>query len=99
MECEAEFCNEWTIYAHMTKDSVRVDAGLTEGDWGEAGDFLGFEDEVGSAYGVHLHWHVAVIPPDTEPTLNGYYQDYFVETGVRPEVIPVVCHAGGSSVL
>ena len=97
--CDRDFCNEWTTYAHMTKDSVRVDAGLSEGDWVEAGRFLGFEDEVGwASIGEHLHWHVAVIPPDTEPTYNGYYQDY-VDTGEQPEVIPIVCHQGGRSVL
>lgn len=97
--CGRDFCNEWTTYAHMTRDSVRVDAALSEGDWVEAGDFLGYEDEVGEASGVHLHWHVAVIPPDTVPTLNGYYWDYVVDSGQQPEVIPIVCHQGGRSVL
>lgn len=97
--CERDFCNEWTTYAHMPKDSVRVDAGLSEGDWVEAGTFLGYEDEVGDAYGVHLHWHVAVIPPDTEPTHNGYYLDYVDEIGKQPELIPIVCHQNGPSVL
>ena len=97
--CDRGFCNEWTTYAHMTKDSVRVDAGLRVGDWVEAGTFLGYEDEVGEAtIGDHLHWHVAVIPPDTQPTYNGYYLDY-VDAGHQPEVIPIVCHQGGRSVL
>jgi hypothetical protein len=97
--CDRDFCNEWTTYAHMTKGSVRGDAGLNEGDWVEAGTFLGYEDNVGEASGVHLHWHVAVIPPDTEPTYNGYYLDYVNDTGQQPEVIPIVCHEGGQSVL
>jgi hypothetical protein len=97
--CNKEFCNEWTTYAHMTRNSVRGDAGLSEGDWVEAGDFLGYEDKVGEASVDHLHWHVAVIPPDTQPTLNGYFWDYVVDTGIQPEVIPIVCHAGGQSVL
>ncbi len=97
--CDREFCNEWTTYAHMTKNSVRDDAGLSEGQWVEAGDFLGYEDRVGDASGDHLHWHVAVIPPDTQPTFNGYYLDYVNDTGIQPEVIPIVCHAGGQSVL
>ncbi len=98
--CDRDFCNEWTTYAHMTKDSVRVDAGLSEGDWVEAGAFLGYEDDVGwASIGDHLHWHVAVIPPDTEPTYNGYYQAYVDDTGELPEVIPIVCHEGGQSVL
>jgi murein DD-endopeptidase MepM/ murein hydrolase activator NlpD len=97
--CDDDFCNEWTTYAHMTKDSVRVAAGLSEGDWVAAGTFLGYEDDVGYASGVHLHWHVAVIPPDTKPTYNGYYLDYVNDTGLQPEVIPIVCHEGGRSVL
>ena len=98
--CNREFCNEWTTYAHMTKDSIRGDANLSEGQWVEAGAFLGYEDQVGQAtIGNHLHWHVAVIPPDTQPTYNGYYLDYVDATGIKPEVIPIVCHAGGQSVL
>ena len=98
--CERDFCNEWTTYAHMTRNSVRVDAGLSEGDWVEAGAFLGYEDEVGtSSIGKHLHWHVAVIPPDTVLTFNGYYLDYVNDTGIQPEVIPIVCHQGGRTVL
>jgi murein DD-endopeptidase MepM/ murein hydrolase activator NlpD len=98
--CNKQFCNEWTTYAHMTRNSVRGDAGLSEGDWVEAGAFLGYEDQVGEAtIGDHLHWHVAVIPPDTQPTYNGYYWDYVEETGIKPELIPIVCHAGGQSVL
>lgn len=97
--CNKEFCNEWTTYAHMTRNSVRGVAGLSEGDWVEAGDFLGYEGQVGEASIKHLHWHVAVIPPDTQPTYNGYYLDYVNDTGIQPEVIPIVCHAGGQSVL
>lgn len=99
MPCDRGFCNEWTTYAHMTKDSVRVTAGLSEGEWVEAGAFLGYEDDVGEASTEHLHWHVAVIPPGTQPTYNGYYWDYVESTGIQPEVIPVVCHQGGRSVL
>lgn len=98
--CDRDFCNEWTTYAHMTKGSVRGDAGLHEGQWVEAGTFLGYENQVGDAdIGEHLHWHVAVIPPDTQPTWNGYYWNYVVATGVQPELIPIVCHAGGQSVI
>ena len=98
--CNREFCNEWTTYAHMSKNSVRDVAGLSEGQWVEAGDFLGYEDQVGMAdIGAHLHWHVAVIPPDTQPTHNGYYLEYVDATGIQPEVIPIVCHAGGQSVI
>ncbi len=98
--CDRDFCNEWTTYGHFAKDSVRGDAELSEGDWVEAGHFLGFEDEVGVAYGVHLHWHVSVMPPDATPVCNGYFLDCDeVSTAQLPEVIPIVCHQGGPSVL
>jgi hypothetical protein len=101
--CDREFCNEWTTYAHFAKGSVRGDAMRSEGDWVEAGDFLGFEDEVGVAYGVHLHWHVSVMPPTAFPICNGHYLPcdaiFDAELSELPEVIPLVCHQDGPSVL
>jgi hypothetical protein len=101
--CGRDFCNEWTTYAHLTKDSVRGIAGLSVGDWVEAGDFLGFEDAVGVAYGVHLHWHVSVMPPTAFPICNGHYLPcdtlFDAELSELPELIPIVCHQDGRSVL
>ena len=102
--CDREYCSEWTTYAHFTKGSVRGDARRSEGDWVEAGDFLGFEDDVGAAYGVHLHWHVSVMPWNAFPVCNGHYLPcdvLFPEYDLLPlpELIPIVCHQDGRSVL
>lgn len=98
--CDQGTCNEWTIYAHLQKDSVRMNAGLSEGDWVEAGDFLGYEGDIGcAAIGDHLHWMVAVLPPSLAPSSNGDYEGFVNSTGKRPDLIPIVCHQGGSHVL
>lgn len=94
-ECGGEFCTEWTIYAHFEQNSVAVE----RGDIVLAGSFLGIESDVGDAQGRHLHWHVAILPPYIEPTFNGYYRDYWIALGEGPELIPIVCHQGGESVL
>jgi hypothetical protein len=100
--CPRRFCNEWTIYAHMAAGSVTGTqegaAGLSEGDWVEAGRHLGVESDIGQADGVHLHWHVAVIDPEWTPSVNGDYET-FINTGSRPEKIPVVCTSSGKRVL
>jgi len=101
-QCDGEVCTEWTMYIHFAKDSVTGDAGLSVGDMVDAGDFLGFESNVGFSNPdgfVHLHWHVAALPPGVEPTFNGYYLDYVVDTEEHPELIPVVCVQGGPDVL
>lgn len=102
--CEKDFCNEWTVYAHFVEGSVTdafpMGASLQEGDWVEAGQPIGIEGDVGYAFGVHLHWHVAIIDPGVEPDENGYYEDW--SGGAwhsSPELIPVVCYQGGASVL
>ena len=88
--CDRDFCNEWTTYAHMTKNSVRVDAGLSEGDWVEAGDFLGYEDEVGWA----MHWRASPLARGGHPTghganlqrlLPGLRQRHRAATGGHPD--------------
>lgn len=95
------YCNEWTVYAHMVQGSVTglppFGAGLAEGDWIEAGQPIGNEGDVGFAFGQHLHWFVAVIDPDVEPDVFGYYLDWletFPEWAQEPERIPVLCHDG-----
>lgn len=99
--CNRRFCNEWTVYAHMSPGSVTGtgpnSAGLQEGDWVEAGRFLGIEDDIGFAAFVHLHWHVAVIDPAWTPSRNGDYESFL--DGRRPEVIPLVCTPNGDRVL
>jgi murein DD-endopeptidase MepM/ murein hydrolase activator NlpD len=60
---------EWTKYSHMSEGSVTQDAGLSVGEHVSAGQFLGFEDDVGCANGRHLHFEVAEpIPPVAERT-------------------------------
>lgn len=98
-ECGSEVCTEWTVYAHFAKNSVTGVAGLSVGDTVSAGDFLGFESNVGVASFVHLHWHVAALPSGVAPTFNGYYLDYVIETGRSPELIPIVCHQDGEHVM
>ena len=94
-ECGGEFCTEWTVYAHFEQNSVAVEPGNIV----LAGSFLGIESDVGDAQGRHLHWHVAILPPYIEPTFNGYYLEYWEALGEGPELIPIVCHQGGESVL
>ncbi|WP_176445660.1 M23 family metallopeptidase [Blastococcus mobilis] len=58
---------EWTKYSHLSPGSVRDDAGLSEGDVVERGTFLGYEDDIGCADGVHLHFEVAVPDDPADP--------------------------------
>ena len=106
--CNKAFCNEWTFYYHMSRNSVtgitENSAGLEVGDWIEAGELLGVEDDVGFADGKHLHWHVAVIDPSWIPnptgdTEGGDYEHEIEPGDRRPELIPIVCHADGKTVL
>ena len=43
IQCLGDFCNEWTKYAHVAKDSVTVHAGRSVGDFVSAGTLLGLE--------------------------------------------------------
>jgi hypothetical protein len=61
--CLGAFCNEWTKYSHMSTNSTTGDAGLSEGDWVAAGQFLGFEDDIGHATGPHVHIEMAKLDP------------------------------------
>jgi murein DD-endopeptidase MepM/ murein hydrolase activator NlpD len=49
---------EWTKYTHMVRFSASGLAGLQEGDCISAGQFLGYECEIGHASGPHLHFEV-----------------------------------------
>src|SRR5688572_12620970 len=60
---------EWTKYSHIAHDSASVDAGLSEGDFVRAGQFLGIESDIGCASGDHLHFEVAV-PDDVDDPIN-----------------------------
>jgi murein DD-endopeptidase MepM/ murein hydrolase activator NlpD len=56
---------EWTKYTHMSQGSVTKNARLSVGERVSAGQFLGFEDDVGCANGTHLHFEVAELIPTT----------------------------------
>lgn len=102
-------CNEWTLYAHMEQNSVRGFAGLTEGEWVEAGQRIGIESDVGFTpcaagnttplCGRHVHFTVFTFDPDAisaqnVPTVNGDYESY-ADTLGRPELVPLFCTAAG----
>ena len=94
-------CNEWTLYAHMAKDSVTVDAGLSVDDWVEAGQAIGIEGDVGfTPGGRHVHFTIFTIDRDTitggiaSPTVNGDYEPY-AEIFGRTELVPLFCTASG----
>ncbi len=59
---------EWTKYSHLATDSVRGDAGLTEGDLVIAGQFLGWESNIGRACGsgMGVHLHTEVMQPSSD---------------------------------
>jgi murein DD-endopeptidase MepM/ murein hydrolase activator NlpD len=73
---------EWTKYTHMATGSVtRNDEfgfGWQEGDTIYVGEAIGFQSDIGSAGGTHLHFEVAAIPPGTDPPvsdLGGFISD------------------------
>ena len=68
---------EWTKYTHLATRSVTAPAptgfGWQEGDTILVGQAIGFQSDIGSATGTHLHFEVAAIPPsiadpDNDPT-------------------------------
>ncbi len=50
---------EWSKYSHMTQNSVSG-FGRSVDEWVNAGDPLGFEDDIGMACGAHVHFEVGV---------------------------------------
>lgn len=65
---------EWTKYSHIAQSSASVDAGLSVGDWIQAGQFLGIESNIGCASGDHVHHEVAIPDDPTDPInpVGGY---------------------------
>lgn len=95
----ANYCNEWTLYAHMAQDSVQGNAGLSRHDWVEQGQFIGTESDVGfTPGGRHLHWAVFQAPTTLTPDTNGAYEAFAIANG-RPERIPLVCTTTGRRIL
>ncbi len=96
------FCNEWTKYTHMVNGSITGNgtnqAGLSVGEWVDAGQFLGMESDVGFAGGVHLHFEVARVDPnnpfgnDTDDINNGFVHDWSGGNWyASPNVYPEFC--------
>jgi len=81
---------EWTKYSHMQTGTTRGAAGLAVGDQVCAGQYLGDEDDVGKASGIHLHFEVAV-PDDLSDPINpagGFIR------GINR--VPVICGIPGN---
>ena len=103
--CTDEYCNEWTVYAHMATDSVTgngwFQAALEVDDWVEPGQFIGVESNIGfTPGGRHLHWFVVVVDPDIIPDADGYYKQWLNDENIEePERVPVVCHADADTML
>lgn len=74
-------------YSHFRQNSVRGDAGLTEGRTITAGTFLGFESDVGCASKVHLHFEVA-LPIDPADPID---DEGFIRGGPARRRIPRIC--------
>jgi murein DD-endopeptidase MepM/ murein hydrolase activator NlpD len=81
---------EWTKYTHMQTGTPSGAAGLFVGKQVCAGTYLGDEDDVGSATGMHLHFEVGVPDDLTDPiqTSGG-----FIKGENR---IPVICGIPGN---
>ncbi len=68
---------EWTKYSHLAFNSATGTAGLQVGDIVLAGQFLGYESDVGRACGQHLHFEVTVPDDPANPLFpgNGGFMD------------------------
>lgn len=89
---------EWSKYSHLATNSVRGDAGLSEGDVVLAGQFLGWESNVGracgSGNGVHLHFETGEPDDPANPLQGG--NGGFLQGTVRP---PRFCNVAGQNVV
>ena len=87
---------EWTKYTHFATKSVTADPpfgfGWQEGDTVFVGQALGYQSDVGSAGGSHLHFEVAAIPP-TAPSPPFSDLGGFVDSDWN--VVTVVCFSDG----
>ncbi len=67
---------EWTKYSHVATGTAS--ANWAVGDWINAGEAVGLENDIGAATGPHLHWEAGLPsdPNDSTPfsTLGGFLQ-------------------------
>ncbi len=82
---------EWTKYSHMEQFSTTEEAGLDVGDQVDAGEFLGYENDVGCASGNHLHFEVGVPANPADPIDS----QGFLRGGSNENRIPRICGIPG----
>jgi murein DD-endopeptidase MepM/ murein hydrolase activator NlpD len=87
---------EWTKYTHFGTGTVTIDNGWEVGDWVNAGEVLGLEDDIGQATGTpnanHLHFEVA-IPNDPNAAtlpLTGV-KGGFINLNLAQNLVPITC--------
>lgn len=91
---------EWSKYTHLGTGTPTIEAGLTIGEWVDAGQLLGFEDDIGQASGSpsasHLHFELAVIldPTVTMLPLDSPKNGFFA-SGAAMNVVPRTCDGDG----
>lgn len=81
---------EWTKYTHIMNSSALVTAGLNEDDCITAGQFIGYECDIGKATWPHLHFEV-LHPNDTAIIQISVAGGFMADAAHR---IPVFCGIG-----
>jgi murein DD-endopeptidase MepM/ murein hydrolase activator NlpD len=85
---------EWTKYTHFQTGSVSIDNGWQVGDTILVGQPIGFQSDIGSASGTHLHFEVAAIP-DSAPSPPFSALGGFVSSSWN--VVTRVCFSDGDA--
>ena len=89
---------EWTKYTHFATGSVTMAPpfghGWSVGDTILVGQAIGFQSDIGSAGGSHLHFEVAAIPPGSP---NPPFTDLGGFVSNSWNVVTVVCFADGDT--
>ncbi len=91
---------EWTKYTHFGTGTVTIDNGWQPGDWVNAGEVLGLEDDIGAAGGSpsasHLHFEVArAIDPNATTLPLGSLKGAFIDTTAAVNLVPTNCDGAG----
>ena len=89
---------EWTKYTHFATGSVTMAPpfghGWSVGDTILVGQAIGFQSDIGSAGGSHLHFEVAAVPPGSP---NPPFSDLGGFVSNSWNVVTVVCFADGDT--
>lgn len=91
---------EWTKYSHFGTGTVQIDYGWSVGDWVDAGQVLGLEDDIGAARGNpahHLHFEVAIPnnPAATTLPLTSVKSGQ-INTSQATNLVPISCDGAGN---